>query len=237
MFIHGKNTKVYYDEYDFTQYFDQATVQMNADTAETSVFGKNSKEYIPGLKDATLALEGFFDGSANAVDEEFFAILGGAGNLFSVYPPGDTVGNAGYAMKAIETAYGTLPTTDSAVRTSMAAQADGTAAERVLSMHALGAESASDWTGTASDNSAASTTGGSAYLHVTAATGTIEVKLEHSTDNFSADTTDLATFTAVTAATAERITFTGAVKQYVRGFATIAGGETITFQLGFHRAV
>ena len=212
------------------------SVAINADTAETSTFGNDSKTYIPGLKDATLALDGFYDGDADAVDEEFNIILGGSGNLFSVYEEGDAVGNFGKAMKAIETAYALTSTKDDAVRITMAGQSDGTAAERVQSMHALGAEADSDWEGTVMDNGESSSDGGSAYLHVTAATGTIEVKLEHSSDNFAADVSDLATFTAVTGATAERITFSGTVKQYVRGYATIANGETITFNLGFFRA-
>lgn len=235
-FVHGKNTKVFYDEFDFSSYFDQANIAANADTAETTTFGKNSKTFIPGLKDATLALEGFFDGSADAVDEEFNSILGGSGNLFSIYQNGDAFGNCGFATKALETAYGIVSTFDNAVRISMAAQSSEKAAERIESLHALGANADTDWEGSAIDNGASSADGGSAYIHVTAATGTIEVKLEHSSDNFAADITDLATFTPVTGATAERIEFTGTVKQYVRGYATIAGGETITFNLGFHRA-
>lgn len=235
-FEHGKNTKVFYDEFDFSKYFDDASVAANADAAETTTFGKNSKTYIAGLKDATLALEGFFDGDADAVDEEFFEILGGSGNLFSIYEAGDTAGKFGYAIKAIETAYGVMSTYDKAVRTSMAGQSNGTAAERVISLHALGAEADADWTGTAfDDNKAASANGGSAYIHVTAATGTIEAKIQHSSDNFAADITDLASFSSITGATAERIEFTETVKQYVRGYVTLENGESITFQMGLHR--
>jgi hypothetical protein len=235
MAIHGKNTEVFFNKYDLSTYFDSANVSANADTAEVSTFGISSKTYVPGLKDATLALEGLYDGDASAVDEILEAACGSDGNEISVYPEGDAVGKFGHAMQAIETAYSAVETIDGACRVSAAAQSNGTAAERVVSLHALGAET-SEWTGTSSDNGASSSSGGSAYIHVTAVTGTVEVKLQHSSDDFSADTEDLESFTAVSAASSERITFSGTVKQYVRGYATIGGGESITFQLGFHRA-
>jgi hypothetical protein len=233
--IHGKKTKVFFNSYDLTEYFDNANPSINADTAEVSTFGSTSKKYIAGLKDATLSLEGFFDGSAAAVDEVMEAAFGSEGNEVSVYPEGDVAGKAGYAMQAIETAYSPTETVDGACRISAAVQSSGTGAERVISLHALGEED-DDWTSSVLDNGASSSDGGSAYLHVTDATGTVEVKIQHSSDDFSSDTTDLASFAAVSGATSERVSFTGSVKRYVRAVATIAGGETITFQLGFHRA-
>jgi hypothetical protein len=235
-FASGKNTKVFFNEFNFTPYFDNVSVPMNVDTAETSTFGSDSKKFIPGLKDATLSAEGFYDGSADAIDEELSAALAVADKLWSVYQNGDSAGSFGYAMKAIETAHSVVSTIDNACRVSVAAQSDGTAAERVVSLHAHGAQADSNWTGSAINNGAASAAGGSAYLHVTAATGTIEVSIRHSSDNFVADDTELVAFTNVTGPTAERKTFSGTVKQYVRGVATIAGGETITFQLGLYRA-
>ncbi len=235
-FVHGKGTKVFVNKYDLSQYFDNANLQANADVADVSTWGNTSKAYVAGLKDATLALDGLYEGSAAAVDEILAAALASDGNEISVYPDGDALGKFGYAMLAIETAYAALATIDNACRVNMAAQSNNTAAERVVSLHALGAESASDWTGAAHNNGASSASGGGAYLHVTAVTGTVEVKIQHSSDNFVADTEDLVAFTAAAAAASERKTFTGTVKQYVRGYATIGGAEAITFQIGFHRA-
>jgi len=230
--VHGKNTKVYFDKYNLTSYFDNAKLDVNADTAETSTFGTGSKKYIPGLKDATIALEGFFDGAAGAVDAVLFAALGTEKNM-SVYPDSDTIGKSGYAVVANQTAHGVSSTIDGACRVSMAAQSN-VAAERVLSLHALAAETA-NWTGTGVDGAAASANGGSAYIHVTAVTGTIEVKIQHATASDFSDAADLVAFTNVTAAVSERKTFAGTVNRYVRGLATIAGGETITFNIGFNR--
>ena len=235
-FAHGKNTKVFYDKYDLSAYFNSVSVPMTADTSETTTFGKDSKTHIAGLKDATMTLEGFFDGSASAVDELLYNALGTDNKLWSAYQSGDTIGLPGYAMRAVQTAYAVNSTVDGACTISAATQASG-GAERVLSLHAMGAESASDWTGTGIDNGAASADGGSAYLHVTAVTGTIAVKIEHSTSSdFTTGTADLVTFTSVTAAVSERVTFSGTVNRYVRGFATIGAGETITFNIGVSRA-
>jgi hypothetical protein len=234
--IHGKNTDVFVNGNDLTTYFDNAALNHNADTAEVSTWGNTSKAYVAGLKDATLALDGLYDGDSDAVDEVLQTVFASDGNEISVYPEGDTVGKYGYGMVAIETAYSVTGAIGGACRISAAAQSNATSAERLVSLHALGEESASDWTGTANNYGASSSSGGSAYIHVTAVTGEVEVKIQHSSDNFSADTEDLESFTAVTAAGSERITFTGTVKQYVRGYATIGGAEAITFQLGFHRA-
>jgi len=128
-----------------------------------------------------------------------------------------------------------MTTKDDAARISAAAQTNTTGAESLVSLHAMGEKKDDNWTGTTVNNGAASTNGGSAYLQVTAATGTVEVSIRHSSDNFDADDDELVAFTAVTGRFSERKTFTGAVKQYVRGIATIGDGEKITFNIGIHR--
>jgi len=233
-FGHGKNVDVYINGYDLTAYFNSFESSGTADTVETTTFSKNSKTYIPGNKDANLSMEGFFDGASDVVDEVLQAALGSSRAEITWYPQGDAAGNYGYGFSAIETNYTVKGTIDDATKIAASAQSK-TGKERVLSLHALGAESDVNWEGAVQDNGAGTSNGGSAYLHVMAATGTIEVKIQHSSDNFSVDTEDLATFTAVTGRTSERITFAGIVKQYVRGYATIAGSENITFNLSIHR--
>lgn len=232
-FIHGKNTEVFANGYALTQFLSQISGAGNVDTADVSTFGLSSKAYVLGKPDATLTAEGVYDGAANAVDVVLQAALGSESVEWTWYPGGDTYGNPGYAMQACNNQHTIMSTKDDAVRVSVAAQSN-TALERVISLHALGAET-SAWTGTTLNNGAPTSEGGSAYLQVTAATGTIEVSIRHSTDNFGADDTELVAFTAVTGRTSERKTFTGTVKRYVRGVATIGGGETITFNLGIAR--
>jgi hypothetical protein len=178
-------------------------------------------------------VDGFYDGSAGAVDVILNAALGVDGGLWSIYPEGDTYGNYGYAMQSQQNAYTITSTKDDATKITAGAQSD-VGADRVLSLHALATRTTS-LTGTTHNNGVSTSAGGTAYLHVTAATGTVEVSIKHSTDNFAADDTELVAFTAVTGATSERKEFSGTVKRYVRAIATLTGGESITFQLGINR--
>lgn len=233
-FGHGKNTNVYINGYDLTAFLNSFEASGTADTAETTTFSKNSKTYVPGNKDATLQAEGFFDGGADAVDEVLSTALAASANANIVYfPQGDAAGKYGYGFSTIETSYAVQSTVDDACKIVLAAQSV-VGLERVVSLHALGAEADSDWTGSVVDNGAVTTNGGSAYLQVIASTGIIEVKVQHSADNLIWG--DLASFTAVTGRTSERVTFSGTVNRYVRGTATIASGESITFNLSIHRA-
>jgi hypothetical protein len=234
-FGHGKSTEVFANGYDLTAYLSSIETSKTCDTAETTCFGSTAKSYVAGVNDATLSGEGLFDGDSNAVDQVLEAALGLEYTEWCWFPAGDTYGNYGYGMTTINTTYAINATIDDAVKVSVEGQSN-VGAERLLSLRALAQTSGSNWTGTANNNGAASTAGGSAYLQVTQCTGTIEVSIRHSTDNFAADDTELVAFTAVTARGSERKTFTGTVKQYVRGYATIAGGESITFQVGIHRA-
>ena len=232
-FGHGKTVKVYANGYNLTSYLNTIETPRTADIAETSVFGLTAKTYLAGLTDATWSAEGFFDGGAAAVDAILNAALAAEYSELVWYPQGDTFEYYGYGMAAINNAYNVLATLDNAVRIVAGGQSV-VGRERGISLHALGAE-ASAWTGSTNDYGAASSDGGSVYLNVTAVTGTIEVSIRHSDDDFSADDDELVAFTAVTALGSERKTFTGAVKQYVRGIAAIGGGESITFNLLFCR--
>ena len=231
---HGKNVRVYCNGYNLTGYLNTIETPISADTAETSVFGLSSKTYLAGLTDATLSAAGFFDGAASAVDEVMNTAIAAEYSEWVWYPQGDAVAAYGYGMAAINNAYSVSATLDNAVQITVGAQST-VGRERGLSLHALGAEAGSDWTGTTNNFGAASANGGSAYLEVTAVTGDIEISLRHSSDNFAADDTELVAFTNVTALGSQRVTFTGAVKQYVRGIATIGGAETITFNILFCR--
>jgi hypothetical protein len=232
-FSHGKSTTVYVNGYDLSPYLQGVDANMSAETADVSTFGLTHKAFIAGLKDATISAEGFWTGTAAQADVILRTALGGTAR-WTWWPAGDTLGGRGYGADTLVNAWNCMATVDDAARITAAAQASGYGAESLISLRALAAATTS-WTGTAVNNGASSANGGSAYLQVTAATGTIEISIRHSSDNFAADDSELVAFTAVTGITSERKTFAGTVKQYVRGIATLAGGESITFNLGIHR--
>lgn len=232
-FSHGKSSGVYINGYNLSPYLQSVNPQMSAETAEVSTFGSTSKSFIPGIKDATLSADGFWTGLAAQADVILRTALGGSGR-WTWWPAGDAIGSRGYGAETLINAFSCMATLDDAVRITAAAQATGYGAESLVSLRAL-AQATVSWTGTAVDNGASSALGGSAYLQVTAATGTIEISIRHSNDNFSADDTELVAFTPATGVTSERVAFAGTVKRYVRGVATLAGGESITFNIGIHR--
>lgn len=233
--FHGKNAKIYANGYDLTTYLDSVDSPGTNDVAEISTFNAVQKAYIAGLEDATLSMEGFWDGDASAAETALSTALGNTA-IITWYPAGDTVTYRGFGMDADVTARSIRSTLDGASRISAAAQSSS-GLEAIISLHTLGTEYSAAYTGTAYDYSAASTSGGSAYLQVVSATTTAAVSIRHSPySSFSADDTELCAFTAVTGGrTAQRVAFTGTVKQYVRVYANITASETITFNTGINR--
>jgi len=226
-FIHGKSIFVLLNGHNITGYLNKIDAPYTADTAETSCFGTENKTFIPGMKDATMSAEGLFDGDAGAVDEQLNTILSGVntGNNMIWFPAGNILGNVGYGIYMVQTAYSVMGTKDDAVKISMAGHSC-VGRERVKLVLALAAL-AVDGSGAVNNNGAASVNGGAAYLQVTAAsgyTGNVTIKLEHSSDNFAADISDLAVFTNVTGITHERVAITGTIKQYVRATYDLNGG-------------
>ena len=229
-FYHGKASRVYLNGYNLSSYFDSADMPMNADTVETTCFNMDDKEYIMGNKTATISAEGFYDGSTQATEEVLSAAFFST-NRWSYYPYGDTIGYFGYSMSAINNAYGVKGSITGAVRVSAAGQSQ-VGKERIVSLKAL-AQTTLSTSATAVDNSAGTTNGSSAYLHVTANASTdLYPYIEHSGSGSTWDT--LVDFSSSTGGrTSERVTVTGEVKQYVR--ASWTSTAAATFQVGFCR--
>jgi hypothetical protein len=97
---HGKNTEISLDNAsgvptDISQYCDNVDFPgLNADTAEVTTFGSDSKEYVPGLKGGTFSISGPFDETVDAV---LAGIVGKEGS-FSYVPGGGTVTYSGEAI-------------------------------------------------------------------------------------------------------------------------------------------
>lgn len=108
-FSHGKSAVVKLDNpagsiTAITSYCNKSGFNRSADVAETTVMGLNSKTYVPGLKDATFSIEGYFDGTDDLIDEILDAALG-AQKSIEWGPQGSTSGYVKYTFEAICTAY------------------------------------------------------------------------------------------------------------------------------------
>jgi hypothetical protein len=100
--VHGSNSYVTIDGDDVSIYLDTASLNKMVETAETTAFGDDDKEFIPGLRDATLSIGGHWD----ATQDVFVADWDdGAVVECVVVPQGNTGGNVDYTFNAILTSY------------------------------------------------------------------------------------------------------------------------------------
>lgn len=247
-FVHGKGTGVLLDQYNLSEYFNSADVAQTIDVAETTSFTASSKSYIVGLQDATLSLSGLYSQDAGGSDAVLSGILGTATTpLVTVAFDTGTIGNRCVTGRVHETNYSiSNPVADvSSVTADFNASTDAVS-NQTYGLHGgvmltAGASIAFGSLGDLAsvDNSASSSSGAMAVLHVTAnsvAGGTTTIKVQHSTDDSTY--ADLITFTAVSASTLtkELKAVTGTVNRYVRATATTAGSSgSITFNIGFAR--
>lgn len=229
-FVHGSSTRVLIDGNDLSAYFRSASTPGTRDVAESTSFNDTAKTYITGLTDATISLEGMYDGAASAVDEVMAAAFGGT-SIYTVLHGTNTIGTRGHAAKCINNKYEVKsPISDLSLIT---AEGQSTVGFDAVVLHQpLSAITAAGTSATVVDNSASSANGGVAYLHATALTGAGPVvKIQDSADDVTY--ADLITFDAISAAnTAQRVTVTGTVDRYTR--ATWAAG-TATFNAAFGR--
>ena len=70
-FQHGTNADFYLNGFDGTGFCNTVSVEGEIETAEVTTLGKTAKNYIPGLEDATISFEGYFD--SQAVDSTAFS--------------------------------------------------------------------------------------------------------------------------------------------------------------------
>lgn len=222
---HGSGTKLFWEGYDLSTYSREATSEGTADVAETSCFQQTSKTYLAGLKDGTFSAGGIYDAAAGASAQVLESILGLASAEILHLPEGDTAGKLGIGLQTVETKF----SVNSPVNDVVAWSAEGQSSvgiEPVTMIQALAAQTTTA-NGTGTDNGALTSLGASAYLMVTAMSGTggptLAVKLQHSTDNITY--VDLITFTTVTAANkSERKAIpAGTVNRWLRAIWTITG--------------
>lgn len=224
-FRHGKNVKVFVDEFDFSSYFNDVSASTTVETAETTSFGSDAKEYITGLRDGTVSLSGMFEGTASVGTDDYFETVLGADvkQKVIVASEGHTLGGRAVMLESDATSYEVSGAIADVVQASAEFQSsEGVEHGVILSS---GAAITATGTGTGVDNGAATSNGGVGYLSVPVNTrnGNVTVKIQASADNSTF--ADLITFTVVSSATktSERVEVTGTVARYLRVSYTVAG--------------
>lgn len=111
-FAHGKNALLYYritgdasnrfPKNNLSAYLTKTGLARKADVAEVSALGTNDKQYLNGMRDATFALDGWFD---PVVDGWLAGEFGGTAQAFRYFPQGSATGRVYYSGSAILTDY------------------------------------------------------------------------------------------------------------------------------------
>ena len=246
-FIHGKNTAVYIDEFDLSSYFNDVSVSLDNDVAETTAFGDTNKAFILGTRGGTLSMSGMWASDTDGSDEELVALLGNATTpILTVRQGAAAIGSRAIIAQANETSYAiTNPVADVA---TISADFECTPNQVSNLTFALaggvqltaGASIAHGSLGDLSsvDNAASSANGGAGTLHVPTNTvnGNTTIKIQHSANN--ASWADLISFTVIGASTktSELKAVSGTVNRYLRATASTAGSSgSITFMVAFAR--
>ncbi len=229
--VHGRNTAVWFDEFDVSNYLNKFSANRNAPELDQTTFQDTARTYLPDFQDGSLDLEGFFshdDTDLDTAEDQFKAALGNAtASVLTIAPEGGaTFGNRALVCAPVETKH----TIDSPVAGLVMSSASfrGEVQHGVLLAHKAARTATGNGTGV--DNTASSANGGVGHIHVFSRSGTsptLDVKIQHSTDNSTF--ADLITFTQATAATSQRISVTGTVNRYTRETRTIGGSSTPTF--------
>lgn len=231
---HGRNTRVYLNAYDLTGFYRKTESELTRETADSTVFNQDDKSYLPGARDASLSLEGLFDGAVDGIEEVLLAAFNADPTLVCICPQGDGLGNVAYGKSCLETNYAIDASKDDIVTLANEMQSL-VGRDRLLVQHALGSESASGQSASI-DHAAQSTNGGVGYLQVMDIAGitNLAVVVQDSADNASWAT--ILTFAGVTTDRGrERVAIAGTVRRYTRCTWTFTGAGSAQFWVGFGR--
>lgn len=105
-FVHGKGVVVTIDGDDISAFTKNVEFSREADTHDTTTFGKNSKTYAAGLKDGTATMEGVYDNTADTGPGAVLKpLLGGAAVELIYQPEGLGAGKAQSIVDVIVNSY------------------------------------------------------------------------------------------------------------------------------------
>ncbi len=240
-FVFGTSARAWLDGKDASCIITELTLEQELDEAEVTTLCSTIKDYIPGLAEVTLEIEGLFDTNTASPSNTMEAWLNSRlGSVFPiVFAPegGGQFGDPVYMMNGFLQQYAVENTVDEAASTEMTFRGtSGLSRGKILAPIAARTTSGN---GSALDNTTSSTLGGVAVLSVASVSGTTPsatVKIQHSADNVS--WADLGTFSAATAIDAQYLVLPNSINRYVRAQWTISGTTpSFQFSVGFKRNV
>lgn len=238
---HSQNAKIYSDGYAIQAWIRKLKLAMAALAPENTTIGATGAartREADGHESGNIEYDGIVTDLAAGSDARMKALFNQSSKIWTIMPFDDAaVGTAGYGLVTVKNKYDRETDGEDVIVFAGSGVISGYA-ERLKALHPLAARTA-DGDGTTLDNAAATTVGGSAYIHLTAATAltSLIVIIEGSaTGAFAGEETTIATFATLTAAPGrERIVIAGTIPRYLRASWDITG-TSATFFVGVHRA-
>jgi hypothetical protein len=124
-FAHGKSAVFKINDgstlRDISDVVNSSALSRSAETAEVTALGNNSKAYIPGLKDATISIEGMADVTTSG----YLNGVLGVSTAWEFYPAGTAAGQVKYSGNGILTSLETSAEVGGAVSISGEVQVTG----------------------------------------------------------------------------------------------------------------
>lgn len=235
-FASAQVSRLYVGLLQFSGYTKGYNLAYQSEMLDVTVLTSTSKEFIPGQESATFNVDMLLDNAATASSQ--FGILYTAKStpqVVTLAPSGTARGAETWQVQSNELNFSTTAAAAIVVNATVAFQSDGLVDPGVV----IDPETAItvDTNGTSVDNTAATSNGGVAHLHVTAYSGLTSnsIILEHSTNN--SVWTTLATFTLVTGTGSERLVVAPGttVNRYLRIRDDVTGTGSCTRFVSFAR--
>jgi hypothetical protein len=132
-FTHGKEAVFKVDDSggtlrDISNVLNTATLAREVDTAETSALGDDDKSYIPGLRDATISVEGMADITTSGYLDGILGVI----TDWEFFPAGTGAGQVKYSGQGILTSFETGAELGGAVTVSGEFQVTGAITRAVV---------------------------------------------------------------------------------------------------------
>jgi hypothetical protein len=223
--VFSNSTTIAYDELALAAYVRSVTPTLGFQQYDSTTLADSSQKFTAGLRENNLTIEGLFDSTTGA-GTLFTELTGNAGSDTAVpttiAPAGFSAGASAYLLPAKTVNLALSSTVSDLVPFTLTLGAGGNGGFGTC-LTGLAALTASG-NSTSQDDTASSSNGLLAHLHITAVSGTtpsMTVTIEHSTNNSTWAT--LGSFSAATAIGSQILNVSGTVNRYVRAAYTISG--------------
>jgi hypothetical protein len=246
-FAFGTAARVWLDGKQAACAINEINMEVELDEAETTTLCSTIKDYIPGLSEVTVEMEGYYDTNTASPATTLEAWMDGRiGTTFPMtYAPegGGDIGDPVYIMNGFLQEYSIENTVDEAAAMEMTFRAtSGLSRAKVL--HTSGTARTATGNGGDTppgtgnvDNTTSTAFGGVGVLQVDTVSGTtpaLVAKIQHSSDGTT--WVDLITFSSQNAVNGEYATVSGTVNRYLRALWTISGTTpSFNFNIAFAR--